>query len=433
MSLSTTSSASMTMTEKIYAAHSKEKNVRSGDIAIIVPDVVLLNDTSGTITTAQLKLMGIKKIANPDQVVIVTDHFYPPKDITSANSVSMLNNLSRDMGIKHLYDSGRGGIEHALLPEIGLIGPGGLVFGADSHTCTAGALNASGMGFGSTDLAALLAAGELWVKVPPAIRIELSGKPKPYVTGKDIILSIIGQIGCDGALNTALEFGGSGLGNLNIDERFAIANMAVEAGAETCVFEFDKQVKDYIERSGWQQHSPVYPDPDAQYQSVIQIALDTLQPVLAAPPSPDNCKPLTELLGTKVDQVYIGNCSNGTMTDLRQAASILRNHDVKAEVRLVIVPATNKIYRQAGQEGLLDIFARAGAFVSMPTCGACFGGHMGILAAGETAVATTNRNFRGRMGHIDSQVFLANAWVAAAAAVRGEIYDPAQLVLEPQL
>lgn len=432
MSLSTPPVAPMTMTEKIYAAHSKDKNVRAGDIAIIVPDVVLLNDTSGTITAAQLKMMGVKQIANPDQVVVVTDHFYPPKDVTSADSVSMLKTLSRELGIKHLYDSGRGGIEHALLPEIGLIGPGGLVFGADSHTCTAGALNASGMGFGSTDLAAVLAAGELWVKIPPAIRIELSGKPKPFVTGKDIILSIIGQLGCDGALNAALEFGGTGLAHLNIDERFAIANMAVEAGAETCVFEFDDQVQTYIERSGWTLHRPVFPDPDAHYQSVLRLALNTLEPTLAAPPSPDNCQSLTDLLGTKVDQVYIGNCSNGTMTDLRQAASILIHHDVKAEVRLIIVPATNKIYRQAGQEGLLDIFARAGAFVSMPTCGACFGGHMGILGAGETAVATTNRNFRGRMGHVDSQVFLANAWVAAAAAVKGEICDPATLVLESQ-
>lgn len=430
MSQSHPTPAALTMTEKIYAAHSNDKNVRAGDIAIIVPDVVLLNDTSGTITTAQLKMMGIKQIANPDQVVVVTDHFYPPKDVTSANSVRMLKNLSHDMGIKHLYDSGRGGIEHALLPEIGLIGPGGLVFGADSHTCTAGALNASGMGFGSTDLAAVLATGELWVKVPPSIRIELTGKPNPFVTGKDIILSIIGQIGCDGALNAALEFGGAGLFHLNIDERFAIANMAVEAGAETCVFEFDEQVQAYIECSGWQEHSPVYPDKGASYQSVISIALETIQPVLASPPSPDHCKQLKDLLGTKVNQVYIGNCSNGTMTDLRQAASILRHHDVKAEVRLIIVPATNKIYRQAAQEGLLDIFARAGAFVSMPTCGACFGGHMGILAAGETAIATTNRNFRGRMGHIDSQVFLANAWIAAAAAVKGEIYDPARLLKE---
>ena len=422
----------MTMTEKIYSAHCNDKNVRAGDIAVIIPDVVLLNDTSGTITAAQLKLMGIEKIAKPDQVVVVTDHFYPPKDVTSANSVIMLKNLSLQMGIKHLYDSGRGGIEHALLPEIGMIGPGGLVFGADSHTCTAGALNASGMGFGSTDLAAVLATGELWVKIPPSIRIELTGKPRNFVTGKDIILSLIGRLGCDGALNAALEFGGPGLVHLNIDERFAIANMAVEAGAETCVFEFDEKVKDYIAQTGWQQHTPVRPDADALYQSVIDLALDSLQPVLAAPPSPDNCKNLTDLLGTKVHQVYIGNCSNGTMTDLRQTASILNHHDVHPDVRLVIVPATNRIYRQAGKEGLLDIFARAGAFVSMPTCGACFGGHMGILAAGETAVATTNRNFRGRMGHMDSQVFLANAWIAAAAAVKGEICDPTALCVDIQ-
>lgn len=430
MSQSHSPTAALTMTEKIYASHSIDKKARAGEIAIIVPDVVLLNDTSGTITSNQLKKMGVKQITNPDQVVVVTDHFYPPKDVTSANSVRIMKDLSNDMGIKNLYDSGRGGIEHALLPEIGLIGPGGLVFGADSHTCTAGALNASGMGFGSTDLAAVLATGELWVKIPPSIRIEVTGKPNPFVTGKDIILSIIGKIGCDGALNAALEFGGSGLTYLNIDERFAIANMAVEGGAETCVFEFDEHVQQYIESSGWKQHTPVYPDPGATYQSVISIALDALQPVVAAPPSPDNCKPLKDLLGTKVNQVYIGNCSNGTMTDLRQAASILRHHDINAEVRLIIVPATRKIYRQASQEGLLDIFARAGAFISMPTCGACFGGHMGILAAGETAIATTNRNFRGRMGHIDSQVFLANAWIAAAAAVKGEISDPALLSLE---
>ena len=418
----------MTMTEKIYASHADNPAVRAGDIATIRPDVVLLNDTSGTITVSQLKMMGVKKIHQPKQVVVVTDHFYPPKDVTSANAVRMVLDMTKDMGIEQVYDSGRGGIEHALLPEIGKIGPGGLVFGADSHTCTAGALNASGMGFGSTDLAAIMATGDIWVKIPHSIRVELTGHPQPFVTGKDIILCLIGQMGCDGALNAALEFGGSGLSSLNVDERFAIANMAVEAGADTCVFEFDEQVQAYIERSGWSQQQPVWPDPDAVYKQVIHLDLNRIAPTLAAPPSPDQCQRLDQLIGTPVNQVYIGNCSNGTLTDLRQAASVLKGNRVHAEVRLIIVPATNAIYRQAAKEGLLEVFAQAGAFVSMPTCGACFGGHMGILASGETAIATTNRNFRGRMGHPDSSIYLANAWVAAAAAVAGKLSDPSHFV-----
>ena len=416
----------MSMTEKIFAAHSNQANIRAGDIAIIKPDVVLLNDTSGTITVSQLKHMGVKHIHDPDQVVVVTDHFYPPKDVTSADAVRMVQVMSTSMGIKQLFDSGRGGIEHALLPEIGKVGPGGLVFGADSHTCTAGALNACGMGFGSTDLAAIMATGDIWVKIPRSIRVNLTGVAPAYVTGKDIILTLIGQIGCDGALNAALEFGGSGLSSLNIDERFAIANMAVEAGADTCVFEFDEQVQTYIERSGWTLRQPVFPDADADYERLIHLDLSTLSPALAAPPSPDQYRTLAQLIGTPVNQVYIGNCSNGTLTDLRQAASLLKYHRVHSSVRLIIVPATNTIYQQAAREGLLEIFAHAGAFVSMPTCGACFGGHMGILAEGETVVATINRNFRGRMGHPESNIYLANAWIAAAAAIAAEVADPRQ-------
>ena len=419
----------MTMTEKIYASHADNPEARAGDIAIIRPDVVLLNDTSGTITVSQLNTMGVKHIHDPSQVVVVTDHFYPPKDVISANAIRIVQDMAKDMGIEQVYDSGRGGIEHALLPEIGKIGPGGLVFGSDSHTCTAGALNASGMGFGSTDLAAIMATGDIWVKIPQAIRVELSGNPQDFVTGKDIILHLIGLMGCDGAMNAALEFGGAGLASLNVDERFAIANMAVEAGADTCVFEFDEQVKHYIERTGWTHRQPVSPDPDAVYQKVIHLDLGSIPPTLAAPPSPDHCQRLDQLMGTPVDQVYIGNCSNGTLTDLRQAASVLNNQRVHARVRLIIVPATSAIYQQAASEGLLEIFAKAGAFVSMPTCGACFGGHMGILASGETAIATTNRNFKGRMGHPDSRIYLANAWVAAAAAVAGNITHPGDYTL----
>jgi 3-isopropylmalate/(R)-2-methylmalate dehydratase large subunit len=388
-----------TMTEKLYAAHTESGAAKAGDIVMVSPDVVLINDVSGTITIEQLARMQVTGPRYPERVVLVADHFSPAKDIISAQSIRLLRQFGRQFGIEHYYDAGNGGIEHTLLPEIGMIGPGGIVFGADSHTCTAGAFNASGMGFGSTDLAAAMALGELWVKVPESMRIDIVGSPRPYVTGKDIILSLIAAIGSDGASNLSIEFGGPGLCHLNVDERMAVANMAVEAGAETCVFEADEQVHAFAAAHGWRARAAVAPDPDAHYQSSRVIDLDTLEPLVAVPPSPANGTVLSKLIGTKVDQVYIGNCSNGTLTDLRQA------------------------------EGLLEVFAAAGAAVSLPTCGACFGGHMGVLAEGETAIATTNRNFKGRMGHPNSRVYLSNAWVAAAAAVNGEIVDPSMLAV----
>jgi 3-isopropylmalate/(R)-2-methylmalate dehydratase large subunit len=418
-----------TMTEKLYAAHTATGVAKAGDIVMVAPDVVLINDVSGTITIEQLERMEVPGPRYPERVVLVADHFSPAKDVISAESIRLLRRFGRQFGIEHYYDAGNGGIEHTLLPEIGMIGPGGIVFGADSHTCTAGAFNASGMGFGSTDLAAAMALGELWVKVPESMRVEIVGSPRPYVTGKDIILSLIAAIGSDGAANLSIEFGGPGLCHLNVDERMAVANMAVEAGAETCVFEADEQVHAFAAEHGWQQRSAVAPDPDASYRSTRVIDLNTLEPLVAVPPSPANGTVLSKLIGTKVDQVYIGNCSNGTITDLRQAASVLRGRKVSREVRVVIVPATNAIYRQAAAEGLLEVFAAAGAAVSLPTCGACFGGYMGVLAEGETAIATTNRNFKGRMGHPDSRVYLANAWVAATAALKGEIADPSMLAV----
>ena len=417
------------MTEKLYAAHTESGAAKAGDIVMVSPDVVLINDVSGTITIEQLERMQEAGPRYPDRVVLVADHFSPAKDIISAQSIRLLRQFGRQFGIEHYYDAGNGGIEHTLLPEIGMIGPGGIVFGADSHTCTAGAFNASGMGFGSTDLAAAMALGELWVKVPESMRIDIVGSPRPYVTGKDIILSLIAAIGSDGASNLSIEFGGPGLCHLNVDERMAVANMAVEAGAETCVFEADEQVHAFAAAHGWRARAAVAPDPDAHYQSSRVIDLDTLEPLVAVPPSPANGTVLSKLIGTKVDQVYIGNCSNGTLTDLRQAASVLRGRKVSRDVRVIIVPATNAIYREAAAEGLLEVFASAGAAVSLPTCGACFGGHMGVLAEGETAIATTNRNFKGRMGHPNSRVYLSNAWVAAAAAVNGEIVDPSMLAV----
>lgn len=416
-----------TMIEKIYALHSKSGEARVGEIAVLTPDVVLLNDTSGSITVVQLENMGVQALFDPQSVVLVADHFSPPKDVTSAESIRFLKDFGTKFGIEKFYESGRSGIEHALLPELGKVGPGGLIFGADSHTCTAGALNAAGVGFGSTDLAAVMATGELWVTVPATIRIDIEGTPGQFVTGKDIILSLIATIGSDGASNAAIEFGGSGLKNLNIDERMAIANMSVEAGAETCVFECDARVMQYIARTGWTTRSAVAPDHDAVYSVRRVLNLDQLEPLVAVPPSPANGSPLSNVIGARVDQVYIGNCSNGTITDMRQAAQMLKGQTVAPNVRLIVVPATSAIYQQAAKEGLLEIFAKAGAGVSLPTCGACFGGHMGILAAGEVAVSTTNRNFKGRMGHPDSLIYLANAWVAAAAAVAGCIVDPATI------
>jgi 3-isopropylmalate/(R)-2-methylmalate dehydratase large subunit len=309
-----------------------------------------------------------------------------------------------------------------------LVNPGSLIFGADSHTCTAGALNASGFGFGSTDLAAVLALGELWARVPEAIRVDFTGRPGRFVTGKDVILTVIGRIGADGALNASLEFGGPGLASLNVDERMAVANMAVEASAETCVMEADEQVAQFVSECHGSGGHKIAPSSGAHYRARHTLDLDALEPVVAVPPSPANVEQVSAVAGTRVDQVYVGNCANGTITDLRQVAQVLSGRKVAAGVRMIVVPATQKIYRQALREGLLEVFVEAGATVSVPTCGACFGGHMGILAAGETAVATTNRNFRGRMGDPTSQVFLANAWVAAAAAVTGELCHPGDVV-----
>ncbi|MBC9175776.1 aconitase/3-isopropylmalate dehydratase large subunit family protein [Pseudoroseomonas ludipueritiae] len=422
-----------TITQKILAAHAVGGAAPTGAIVTIRPDVVLLNDVSGPLAFEQFDAMGAPRPFDPQRIVLVADHFAPAPDVTAAGAIAMTRDFARKHGIPHYYEPGRGGIEHTLLAELGMVGHGTVVFGADSHTCTAGAFNALGIGFGSTDLAGALATGQLWMRVPDSIRVELTGKPGPFVTGKDVILELIRRIGSDGAADAALEFGGPGVAALGIDERMAVANMAVEGGADMCVFEGDEQSTADMAKRGVPAAPPVSADADAHYRQRIEIDLSALTPMVAKPPSPASGVPVEALRGQKVDQVYVGNCSNGTMTDLRQVAEILRGRQVAPGVRMVVVPATQKIWREALAEGLLEIFAAAGAAVSTPTCGACFGGHMGILAAGETAIATTNRNYRGRMGHPDSQVFLSNAWVAAAAAVAGEIVPPADVarMLEP--
>ncbi|WP_338664746.1 aconitase/3-isopropylmalate dehydratase large subunit family protein [Pararoseomonas sp. SCSIO 73927] len=419
--------AAHTITEKILAAHATGGTARAGEIVTVRPDVVLLNDVSGPLAFESFAEMGAARVFDPERVVLVADHFAPAPNVAAAAAIRMTRDFAARHGIPHYYEPGNGGIEHTLLAELGMVGHGSIVFGADSHTCTAGAFNALGIGFGSTDLAAALAMGKSWMRVPDSIRVELTGAPGPYVAGKDVILEVIRRIGSDGAADAALEFGGPGLANLSVDARMAVANMAVEAGADTCVLEGDALSAARNAATGAPNGPPVAADPGAVYRQRIAIDLGALSPLVAKPPSPANGVPVGALRGQRVDQVYIGNCSNGTIEDLRQAASVLRGRRVAPGVRLVVVPATQRIWRQALAEGLLDALAAAGAAVSTPTCGACFGGHMGILSAGETAIATTNRNYRGRMGDPDSQVFLANAWVAATAAVAGEITPPEDL------
>jgi 3-isopropylmalate/(R)-2-methylmalate dehydratase large subunit len=373
-----------------------------------------------------METMGVARVFDPDKVVMVADHFMPAKDTRSAELQKRLRDWADQQGVTY-YGQGRGGIEHTLLCEEGWVLPGSVIAGGDSHTCTYGALGAFGTGLGSTDIAHCLAFGEFWQAVPGTIEVEFTGEKRRFVTGKDLILALISEIGVAGGTNMALEFVGEGAAALSIDERLAVANMAVEAGSETGFFPADEKVSEYLEGRTDSPWTAERSDPDAELDRRVRIDLDGLPPLIALPHLPENVVPVEEVVGRRVDQVYVGNCANGTMTDLRQVAEILRGRKIHPGSRMIVVPATQTIYREALQEGLLDLFVEAGAMVSTPTCGACFGGGMGVLAEGESAIATTNRNFRGRMGSGESSVYLANAWVAAAAAVAGEIVDPAEL------
>jgi 3-isopropylmalate/(R)-2-methylmalate dehydratase large subunit len=392
-------------------------------------DVVLANDVSGPVAFRAMERMGADRVFDAAKVVMVADHFMPAKDARSAELQKRLKEWSDAQGVAY-YGQGRGGIEHTLLCEEGWVVPGSVVAGGDSHTCTYGALGAFGTGLGSTDIAACLAFGEFWQAVPATIRVEFVGERRPFVTGKDLILAVIGEIGVGGGTNAALEFVGDGAEALSIDERLAVSNMAVEAGAETGFFPADGKVAEYLEGRTARTWEADRSDPDAEFARQLRVELTELPPLIALPHLPGNVASVEDVVGTKIDQVYIGNCSNGTMTDLRQTAEILRGHTVHPDCRAIIVPATQRIYREAMREGLLDVFVEAGAIVSTPTCGACFGGHMGVLGPGERAVTTTNRNFKGRMGSSQAEVCLASAYVAAAAAVAGEIVDPADVLTE---
>ncbi len=414
----------MTMTQKILASHADKASVAEGDLIDARLDLVLGSDVTTPIALQEMERFGLDRVFDQDKVVLVMDHFTPNKDIQAARNCATVRAFANRHNITHFYDVGCMGIEHALLPEQGLAAPGELIIGADSHTCTYGALNCFSTGVGSTDMAFGMVSGNSWFKVPPAIKVELKNTPKKNVGVKDLILTLIGMIGVDGARYQSIEFAGEGVACFTMDDRFAICNMAIEAGAKNGIFPADEQTLVYLKNRVTRPFQTVAPDPDAVYARTITIDLAQLEPVAAAPHLPSNVKKVKEFAGLAIDQVVIGSCSNGFISDLRQAAAILKGKHVAKGVRCIIIPATQQIYLDALREGLLEIFIEAGAIVSTPTCGPCNGGHMGVLADKERCVSTTNRNFVGRMGATSSEIYLASPAVAAASALAGVIAVP---------
>ncbi|MDR0889571.1 MAG: 3-isopropylmalate dehydratase large subunit [Oscillospiraceae bacterium] len=411
----------MTMTQKIIAAHAGLAEVKAGQLVLAKLDRVLGNDITSPVAIREFARMGFDEVYDRDRVTVVLDHFAPNKDIKAAQQCKQCREFCAEKNITHFYDVGAMGIEHALLPEQGLVIPGDIVIGADSHTCTYGALGAFSTGVGSTDMAAGMAIGKAWLKVPSAIRVNLRGKLAPYVSGKDVILHLIGKIGVDGALYRSLEFAGEGVGALSIFDRLTIANMAIEAGAKNGIFPVDEQTLAYVAARTSRTPAVYEADADAVYEREVDIDLSALRSTVAFPHLPENTLPIDDIGEIRIDQVVIGSCTNGYYRDLEEAASILKGRKIARGVRAIIIPATQQIYLKAMENGLLKTFIEAGCVVSTPTCGPCLGGHMGVLAEGERAVATTNRNFVGRMGHTKSEVYLASPAVAAASAIAGRI------------
>ena len=418
----------MTMTQKILAQHAGLEHVEPGQLIKVKLDIVLGNDVTAPVAIKEFKKIGLQNVFDKEKIVLVPDHFAPNKDIQSAQQCKIMRDFAHSKGIVNYFEIGQMGIEHALLPEKGLVVPGDVIIGADSHTCTYGALGAFSTGIGSTDMAAGMATGEAWFKVPEAIKFVLRGKPAKWVSGKDIILYIIGLIGVDGALYQSMEYTGDGVSYLSMDDRFTIANMAIEAGAKNGIFEVDDKTIEYVKVHSTKPYTVFKADDDAVYRRTIEIDLSTLRPMVAFPHLPDNTRRIDDVGEVLIDQVVIGSCTNGRLEDLRVAAGILKGKKVHPKLRVIIFPATQKIYLDALREGLIEIFIEAGAAVSTPTCGPCLGGHMGILAKGERAVATTNRNFVGRMGHPESEVYLASPAVAAASAITGKISSPEEVL-----
>ena len=414
----------MTMTQKILAAHAGLEQVVAGQLINAKLDLTLANDITGPVAINEFEGAGFDKVFDRDKITLVMDHFAPNKDIKSAEQCKKCRVFAKKFQLSHFYDVGRMGIEHALLPEQGLVAPGEAIIGADSHTCTYGALGAFSTGVGSTDLAAGMATGQAWFKVPSALKFRLSGSLRPHVGGKDVILFIIGKIGVDGALYKSMEFCGPGVASLSMDDRLCIANMAIEAGAKNGIFPVDAVTEAYLDGRVSRPYTAYEADADAEYDAEYEIDLSAIAPMVAFPHLPENAKPVSEAGDVKIDQVVIGSCTNGRLSDMAEAAAVFKGHRVHPDVRTIIIPATQSIYRECIRRGYLDIFIEAGCVVSTPTCGPCLGGHMGILAEGERCVATTNRNFVGRMGHTKSEVYLAGPAVAAASALAGKIAEP---------
>ncbi|MFA4836042.1 MAG: 3-isopropylmalate dehydratase large subunit [Dehalococcoidia bacterium] len=416
----------MTIAEKILAVHANKKKVFSGELINVRVDLVLSNDITAPIAIREFKRIGVERVFDPRKVVMVPDHFVPNKDIPSAEQAKLMREFALEQGIIY-FEVGEMGIEHVILPEKGLVVPGDVVIGADSHTCTYGALGAFATGMGSTDIAAAMATGEIWMKVPPTIKFVYHGKLQKWVGGKDLILHTIGDIGVDGALYAAMEFTGQAIDDLPMDGRFSMANMAIEAGGKAGLFQVDKKTIDYVKARSIRPYTVFNPDPDAKYEKVIEYDASRIEPQVAFPHLPSNAKPISMVGNIPIDQAVIGSCTNGRLDDLIVAAEILKGKRVAKNVRCIIIPGSQQVYLQALKMGLIETFIEAGAAVSTPTCGPCLGGYMGILAAGERCISTTNRNFVGRMGSPKSEVYLASPAVAAASAILGRIGGPSKI------
>ncbi len=416
----------MTLAESILAAHSGNKSLRPGDFINVRPDVILSNDITAPIAIKEFHRLGLEKVFDPKKIVLVPDHFVPNKDIASAEQAKMLRDFAREQGVVY-FECGQVGIEHVLLHEQGLVLPGDVIIGADSHTCTYGALGAFATGMGSTDIAMAMATGDIWMKVPPTIRFIYHGKLGKWIGGKDLILYTIGQIGVDGALYAAMEFTGEAIDNLSMDGRFTMSNMAIEAGGKAGMCCADRKTLEYISTRAKRPYTTHELSPARECSRVIEYDISKLEPQVAAPHLPSNVKPVSAFKNLKIDQAVIGSCTNGRLEDLRLAASVIKGHKVAPFVRCIVIPGTQQIYLDAMAEGLVETFIKSGCVFSTPTCGPCLGGHMGILAAGERAISTTNRNFVGRMGSPKSEVYLANPAVAAASAVLGRIASPDEM------
>jgi 3-isopropylmalate/(R)-2-methylmalate dehydratase large subunit len=417
----------LNIAEKILAAHAAKREVGPGEFLSVPVDMVLSNDITAPIAIREFRRLGVDNVFDPAKIVMVADHFTPNKDIASAEQAKLMREFAAEQGI-HYYDVGQMGIEHVLLPEQGLVLPGDVVVGADSHTCTYGALGAFATGMGSTDIAAAMATGDIWMKVPPTIKFVYHGTLDRWVGGKDLILYTIGDIGVDGALYSAMEFTGEAIDELSMDGRFTMANMAIEAGGKAGLFRVDNKTQLYIKPRANREYLVYEPDPDAEYAEVIEYDVSGIEPQVSLPHSPANTRAVSQVGDIEIDQAVIGCCTNGRIEDLRLAAQVLKKHKVHPRVRCIVIPGTQQVYLDALKEGLIETFIEAGAVFSTPTCGPCLGGHMGVLAAGERAVSTTNRNFVGRMGHTGAEVYLANPAVAAASAVAGRIVSPDEVM-----